>query len=196
MNRESSEFASAVTPRQGGGKRTAFLAITALLGAGGVIPAVVNFALAGRLSWSLYSLGAVAMAWLILAPWFVFPRNRAPLSWGAAVVTVPLFLWLVETLAPAKGWLLPLGLPAAALGLAALGGLVAVWRSGWVKAGYAAALTFSILGILTFAEYLVARPYTVWEVPGPVIGIISLCVGGASVALFLIAFVAHRRRAP
>jgi hypothetical protein len=197
MNTESFGLkpAGAKLSRQGGWKRIAFLVFTGLLGAGAVIPVIVDFALYGHLTWSLYSLGAVVMAWLILAPWFVFPRNRALISWGAMVLTLPLYLGLVESLAPVKGWLLPLGLPAAALGLAALGGIIAVWYCRKIGPWYAVALTFSILAILSLAEYLVARPFLVWDVPGSVFRVIALCVGGSSTMLFVIAFLMHQRRA-
>jgi|WetSurMetagenome_2_1015567.scaffolds.fasta_scaffold63187_3 hypothetical protein len=194
MNAVSSSRLPVVVSREGRAKRIAFWIVSGLLGAGAAIPVVVNLALAGRLTWSLYSLGATVMAWLILAPWFLFLRNRSWISWGAAVVTVPLFLRLVESLAPAKGWLLPLGLPAAALGFAALGGWIGLWCPRRLGFWYGAAFSFVILGILSLAEYLLARPYMVWEVPGTVLGIISLGVGGASAALFLIAVFAQPLR--
>ena len=178
------------------GMRIAFIVVSLLLAAGAVIPALIDLALNGRLTWSLYSLGAIVMAWLILAPWFLLPRNRALASWIAAVVTIPLFLRLVEFLAPAKGWLLPLGLPAAALGLAALGGMLGVWRNGRGKARWAIAWTFFILGILSFTEYLGARPYIPRSVSGLALAVIALCAGVASAALFLAAWSADRRRVP
>jgi hypothetical protein len=126
---------------------------------GAFIPLLIDFLINGYFGWSVIVLGAIVMAWWILAPWFALRRSRAAVSWAAAAVSIPVFLWIVESHSAEKGWLVPLALPAAAAGLAAMGAIVWLWNHSRLKFRYAAALTFILLGLLSFLEYTLARPY-------------------------------------
>ncbi len=172
----------------------AFLVISAALAFGAFVPLLVNVLVSGRLDWSLIPLGAIGMAYLILAPWFVLRRYRAAVSWGMAAISVPAFLYLVETLSPVRGWYLPLALPAALLGLAALGGIIWLWCYSPVHPWYAAACTFGILGLLTMLEHML-----VWRFlyPDPyewIRNLVAASLGGAAILLYLSASIARGRR--
>ncbi len=132
------------------------------------------------------------MAWLILAPWFVLRRARAAISWAAAAVSLPVFLWIVESRGAGKGWLAPLALPAAAAGLAAWGGIVWLWTHSRFKLWYAAALTFILLALLSLLEYILARPYLPADPSDSVRQIAAIILAGASLALGLIAISVHK----
>jgi hypothetical protein len=172
-------------------RRIAFAAFCGALFLGAIIPLLVDFLINGNFSWSMIVLGAVAMAWLIIAPWFIFRRSRLMISCAAAAVTVPAFLWLVESFIPNKGWLLPLGLPAAAAGLAVLGGIVWIWNGSRLKFWYAAALTFILVGLMSLLEYILASPFMPMDPSESVRQGIALCMAGGSMLLTLIAWLVH-----
>jgi hypothetical protein len=132
------------------------------------------------------------MAWMIVAPWFIFRRSRAMISWAAAAVSVPIFLWIVESLGTNKGWLLPIGLPAAAAGLAALGGILWLWNYSRLKFWYAASLTFILLGLLSLFEYTLARPFLYADPSESVRLYVAIGLAGVSLFLTLIALLVHR----
>ncbi len=173
-------------------RRTAFAVFCAALFLGASIPLLVDFLINGHFAWSIIVLGAIVMAWLILAPWFALRRSRAAASWAAAAVSVPVFLWIVESHSAEKGWLAPLALPAAAAGLAAMGAIVWIWNCSRLKFWYAAALTFILLGLLSLLEYALARPYLPADPSEPIRQIAAILLGGASLALALIAMSAHK----
>jgi hypothetical protein len=135
---------------------------------GALVPALVDILRNGRLSWSLYPVGALGMAWLILAPWFLLSRSRAAASWVAGAVTVPSYLLLVESLGGTKGWFTQLGLPAALVGLAGWGGIVWLWSRRGVDRWYGTAGTILILGLVGLAECVLARPHLVHDPYFPV----------------------------
>jgi hypothetical protein len=159
---------------------------------GAFVPFVIDIAQDGRLTWSLYALGALLMAWLILAPWLLFERFRATTSWIAAVVTVPPYLLLVHSLGSAKGWLLPLGLPEAALGLAGWGSIVWLWNDRRIDRWYVAAATVLVVGLVGLFGCMLARPFMVQDPYFPVRRAAILSIIGASVALGLGRFVVRK----
>jgi hypothetical protein len=177
------------------GKSTiVFALLSGALFVGAFVPLLVDFVQDGRFTWSLYALGAILMAWSILAPWFLRQRSRAATSWAAAVLAVPSYLLLVQSQSPVKGWLLPLGLPAAALGLAGLGMTAWLWSDRRVDRWYAAAATLFVLGLVGLGECLLARPFLVADPYFWLRRRIVLAIIGASLPLGLLAFLVNRLR--
>lgn len=180
--------ASSLTHPSGKGRRRRNVVLVVLSGAmliGAVVPFVVDLAQDGRLTWSLYALGALVMAWLILAPWLLFERLRATTSWMAAVLTVPPYLSLVHALGSAKGWLLPLGLPEAALGLAGWGSIVWLWNVRRVDRWYVAAATVLVVGLVGLFGCALARPFMVEDPHFPARRAAILSIIGVSVVMGL-----------
>jgi hypothetical protein len=152
---------------------------------GAFVPIVVDLAQDGELTWSLYAVGALVMAWLVLAPWFRLEGPRATTSWIAAVLTVPSYLLLVHSLGSAKGWLLPLGLPEAALGLAGWGSIVWLWSIRRVDRWYLAAATILVAGLVGLFGCMLARPFMVEDSHFPARRAAILSIIGASVVMGL-----------
>jgi hypothetical protein len=182
--------------RRSRGGAIAFAILSGALAIGAFVPLLVNGVLLGRFTWSLISLGAITMAWLIMAPWFLPRRHRPLISWATAAVSLPLFLWLVASLVAIKGWLLPLGLPAAALGLAAWAGIVWIWRYSRIRVWYALALTLFLCTLVSLPIYFTVLPYM--PQPDPLLWvriIVFICMGGVSVLLAVVGWLVHGRRA-
>ncbi len=180
----------------GGNRRVlmAFLIVSSLLAIGAFVPCLVNVLLVGKLDWSLYSWGAILMTWLILMPWFLLARYRAAISWVMAVLTVPAYLFWVENLTATGGEVLRLGLPAAVCGLAALGGIIWAWCYSRMKSGYAFALTFLILGVLSWLENMVARPFLFPDPYEAIRSMVTFSLLGMFVLSGLAAFLVYGRR--
>jgi uncharacterized membrane protein YhaH (DUF805 family) len=173
-------------------RRIAFLLFCVALFLGAFVPLLVDILINGRLGWSIIVLAAILMAWLIIAPWFILRRSRAAISWSAAAVSVPIFLGIVESLSPNKGWFLPLGLPAAAAGLAALGGILWLWHQSRLKFWYAAALSFILLGLVSFMEYSLACPFMLTDPSESIRQSVAIYLAGASILFALIAVLVHK----
>jgi hypothetical protein len=131
------------------------------------------------------------MSWFILAPWFVFPNNRFAFSWGAAAISVPLFLYLVESFSLAKGWLLPIGLPSAFMGLAVVGAIGWLWSYSRVKPLYVASLSFLLSASLSFGEVFLTRPFLQPDPYESVRYLVSFCILGVSLLLAIVALSVH-----
>lgn len=81
---------------------------------------IVDVAVSGGATWSLYVVGSCVLCWCVVSPLLLFGRSRFLLGLTALTVLVLPYLMLVEFLCPFKGWLLPIALPAVGSGLALL----------------------------------------------------------------------------
>lgn len=173
-------------------KRIGFAVINIVLALGAFVPLTVDMALNHHPTWSVIVLGAIAMLWLIVAPWFVLPNGRFIASWAAALISVPAYLYVVETATGGKGWFLALGLPAAIVGLAGVGVAGWLWLYSRLKFWYAASLTLFLAAAVNHAEFLLTQSYVQDPVEwahylttvsllalGALLGIIAASVHGA-----------------
>ena len=158
---------------------------------GAFVPLLVDFVKDGRLENSIIAVGAMIMSWFIISPWFIFAKNRFGLSWTAAILSVPIFLYIVESLSKTKGWFFTLGLPSAAAGLTVIGVIAWLWIGGRLKLLFAASLSVFLIAILGVIEYLLARPYLYPDPYESVRYLVLICLLSVSVLLAIIAFVIH-----
>lgn len=110
------------------GKNIAFLSMTAAFLIAAFVCCLCNYIADGRIDWSLYVVGSEAAAWLIAAPPLKFRRNRAAAAMGGLTISLFPLLLLIESLCPAKNWVLPFALPIAAVALAGLWAAVLLFR--------------------------------------------------------------------
>jgi hypothetical protein len=73
-----------------------------------------------------------------------------------------------------------------------MGAIVWLWNHSRFKFWYAAALTFILLGLLSFLEYTLARPYLLWNPSESVLQITAVILAGASLALAAMAVSVHK----
>lgn len=107
---------------------------------------VCNYAISGMLDWSLYPLGSLAMAWLILILFIKAKKHKVFAALTGLTVCILPFLMLVEHLTPIKGWVLPLAVPIVLLSVPSLWIVAFIWCSG-IKRFYALSITFFLLGV-------------------------------------------------
>jgi len=175
-------------------RRLAFVVLSSLMLVGAFVPCLVDIVGDGRLTWSLYALGALVMAWLVLAPWFLLRTAQPVASWIAGALTVPAYLLLVESLGTGRGWFIRLGLPASLLGLAGWGAIVLLWRRRRVDPWYGAAGTVLILGLVGLAECILVRPYLGQDPHFAVRRAVILSIIGTSLVLAACRFAVKRLR--
>lgn len=72
---------------------------------------IVNIALEQKFTWSLYPIGGSIVAWSVIMPIFLNRKNKIMFSTlGLFVTSIP-YLFLIQYLSNAKGWVIPLALP-------------------------------------------------------------------------------------
>lgn len=97
----------------------------------GFICLLCNFVINHTLNWSLYPVGAMLLVWLTVAPWFLLTKHRPVLSFTAFTLSLIPYLFLIERLCPAKGWVVPFALPI--LGITLPGLLIVVLLFSYTK---------------------------------------------------------------
>lgn len=80
-----------------------------------VLCAAINYSLDNKLSWSLYVIGALALAWAITAPNFFFRKRSLNRLFFPAFIALLLFLLMISALQGSLANYLPLFLPLAVL---------------------------------------------------------------------------------
>lgn len=97
----------------------------------GFVCLLCNFVINHTINWSLYPVGAMLMVWLTVAPWFLMTKHRPVLSFTAFTVSLIPYLFLIERLSAAKGWVVPFALPI--LGITLPGLLIVVLLFSYTK---------------------------------------------------------------
>lgn len=127
--------------------RLVFPIICGALGIAAFVCALVDFCLTQSLTWSRFPLSALLFCFVVLLPIFLLKKHRT--AFGAAVFFAGLvpFLFYIETLVSAKGWVIGLALPIAAMtaGCTAL----TIWLFLYSKVDrlIAAAIVFADTGV-------------------------------------------------
>jgi transcriptional regulator with XRE-family HTH domain len=95
--------------------RLVFPIICGALGIAAFVCALVDFCLTQSLTWSRFPLSALLFCFVVLFPIFLLKKHRT--AFGAVVFLAGLipFLLYLETLVPAKGWVIGLALPIVAM---------------------------------------------------------------------------------
>jgi hypothetical protein len=127
------------------------------------VPAAVcfvsNLLYYSEVFWSLYVIGAMAVAWTLCVSPFLF-KSYFPLLWIVAVTGVTLgYLYLIEFLSGARGWFLPLALPIV-LGVAVLSlAIIVLIRRKILRELYTPAAVFLAIGLLALLVEFSIRLY-------------------------------------
>lgn len=109
----------------------------------GFICLLCNFVINRTFNWSLYPVGAMLMVWLTVAPWFLLTKHRPVLSFAAFTISLIPYLFLIERLSAAKGWVVPFALPI--LGITLPGLLIVVLLFSYTKINRISLSAFAVL---------------------------------------------------
>ena len=113
----------------------------------GFICLLCNFVINRTFNWSLYPVGAMLLVWLTVAPWFLLTKHRLVLSFAAFTISLIPYLFLIERLSPAKGWIVPFALPIIGLTLPGLLIVVLLFSYSKINRIFLGALTVLIFGV-------------------------------------------------
>ena len=78
---------------------------------------ICDLAITGTLTWSLYAVSSIVLAWLVLGPAVGLGRNGSAASLAILSILILPFLFLMSRLTDAGGLFMQLAVPAAILGI-------------------------------------------------------------------------------
>lgn len=107
-----------------------------------------NYVINRRFDWSLYPAGALVVAWIAIAPLLLLKKNKIICALCGMTLSVIPYLFLVEYLCPAKGWVIPLALPDIAVSFVAVLCIVILFLYTKISKLYALAITIFLTGVV------------------------------------------------
>ena len=108
---------------------------------------IVNLAINQKVTWAAYSLLSVAFGWAILLPLFAKKHKITLLLFALTSLSLP-YLSLLSRITPVTDWFIPVGLPSAVIGIAALWILVPLYLHTKMNILYKAAVTLFLIGFV------------------------------------------------
>jgi hypothetical protein len=115
---------------------------------------IINYSIDRSLNWSWYPTGALVILWATVAPLLAMKKNKMMIVFSGFAITVISYLFLIQYMVPAKGWVVPLALPITTLALVALA--LSILAFTYLKTKlYAAAITVLLFGV--FANFGVGK---------------------------------------
>ena len=106
---------------------------------------IVNFAIDSRITWAAYPILSVLVGWLIITP-SLFRKYIWSMCMSTLLV-VP-FLYLLEMITPVHDWFLPVGLPAAIVGIVYVWVIYILFRYIKMSLWYKFAITVILSGVV------------------------------------------------
>jgi transcriptional regulator with XRE-family HTH domain len=76
---------------------------------------LVNYCIDQTFTWSIYPLASLLLCFVVLAPIFLLQKHRTLAAHGVLLITLIPYLFVIEHMAAAGSWVIPLALPIAAL---------------------------------------------------------------------------------
>ena len=135
------EFADKVSKFNTSGTMITLISMIFILA--GFICLLCNVVVTRTINWSLYPVDAMLLVWLTVAPWFLITKHRLVLSFAAFTISLIPYLFLIERLSAAKGWVVPFALPI--LGITLPGLLIVVLLFSYTKINRISLSAFAVL---------------------------------------------------
>jgi transcriptional regulator with XRE-family HTH domain len=170
------QYANTVTERKTKNIRLALTVTISMLSFLGIIVCIIcNYAIAGRLTWSLYPVSSLVYFWLIIMPAIVSSKRGVLGSiMLISLFTIP-FLFVLESIIGIKGLIMPIATPICIVAFFYLWvAYVLIGRTKWPKYITIAATLFIGLPLSFGINYIISR-YTgeplidIWDILGYVI---------------------------
>lgn len=168
--------------------RLVFPIICGALGLAAFVCALVDFCLTQSLTWSRFPLSALLYCFVVLLPIFLLKKHRTAFGATAFFAGLVPFLFYIETLVSAKGWVIGLALPIAAMtaGCTAL----TIWLFLYSKVDrlIAAAIVFADTGVaMNFLINEIVMRYLDKQYFNISVIITATCFAAAAIVLLVIA---------
>ncbi len=129
-------------------KNKAMFITTAIFLLASVVCITINYSVSRSINWSLFPVGALVVIWATITPLLIMKKNKTlGLYTGLSLTLIP-FLFLIQKLVTAKGWVMPLALPVAGLSLIAFGASLVAFAHFKSNKFYPAALTVFLFGVI------------------------------------------------
>lgn len=127
--------------------RLVFPIIGASLGLSAFVCLLVDFCITQSFTWSRFPVSALLFCFAVLVPVFLLKKHRTAVSLAVFFAGLLPFLYYLETLVPAKGWVQGLAVPIT--GLSALSSvlIVALFLYSKIDRLVALSITFAVTGI-------------------------------------------------
>jgi hypothetical protein len=109
---------------------------------------IINYSIQNSISWALYPVGGLIVIWATTIPILIFEKYKVLGSLTGLTLTLIPFLFLIEYLAPIKGWFVPLALPISILSLLALGASLFALVNKQINKFYSVGITIFLFGII------------------------------------------------
>lgn len=127
---------------------TAFLVISIIILFSGFVCLLCNYLVNRVISWSLYPIGALVVLWAMIFPFFKMKKNKSiGFLLGLTVTLIP-YLFLLQSLTPVKGWVMPLALPVTVISLIALGITLVLFNYTKLNKFYSISITVFLFGVV------------------------------------------------
>lgn len=129
---------------------------------------IVNMAINQQITWAAYPLLSIVFAWVIFLPLLAKKHKITLLLFTLTVLVLP-YLFLLSKITPTTDWFIPVGLPAAVIGIIASWILFPLYLFGKMNILYKSAISVFLLGFVAstvinyFVDiYLKIEPFT-WD---------------------------------
>lgn len=119
-----------------------------------VICLIVDLLFGGKISWSLYPIGALFLFWVATAVPIMVKKHRLYVTIAIDGFSLMGYLLLVETLSPAAGWFMPVVLPVLLLAILMTLGVAASIRQQLLKGLAIPATILVLIALLSLAVEL------------------------------------------
>ena len=169
------------------------IAFSLLLLCGAIVCAICDMAIAGALTWSLFPISSIVFTWLVLFPVIKLGEKGILGTMLALSVFMVPFLYVLDKLIKTQGLFLPIGIRMAAISIAFLWVVFALFQSLKARKLLAGAITLLAaipVGILinsTLSKIISEPLFDVWDIMA--YSIIAI----AAIILFAIDDKAHKK---
>jgi len=122
------------------------ISITFLIGA--FVCLLCNFAISESFDWSLYPTGGLLLVWLTIIPLLFIKKHRVFIAMFIMTLALIPYLFLVEYLCPAKGWVISMAIPIT--GISLIASFIAITLILYTKSNryYIAAINCILFGVI------------------------------------------------
>ena len=157
---------------------------------------LVNYCIDQAFTWSIYPLVSLLLCFIILIPIFFLKKHRTLAAHGVLLAALIPYLYVIESLTPVDGWVLPLALPIAVLSIGV--SAITVWLVLYTQIDrlIVMAISFLLAGVgLNLVINEIVVNFVGERTPNISVIITALCFAAGAVVLGVIGFSRRKKQA-